>query len=59
MKKSCINELIAIFLLLGSVGIDAQTTNKPKELVVAFEVEGMKDVIIKKDIPFLKQQIQP
>jgi dienelactone hydrolase len=54
MKKSSLTEVIEVFLLLCSIGIDAQTTNKQKELVVAFEVEGMKDVTVIKDIPFLK-----
>jgi dienelactone hydrolase len=30
------------------------TQSKPKETVVAYEVAGMNDVIIKKDIPYLK-----
>jgi hypothetical protein len=54
MKKSCLTALITVFLLFGSIGIHAQTASNQKELVVAFEVDGMKDVIIKKDIPFLK-----
>jgi len=46
--------IIAVLLLYGIIGILAQTTNKPKETVVAYEVAGMNDVIAKKDIPYLK-----
>jgi dienelactone hydrolase len=54
MKRSCLARMIVVLLLLCSSGIQAQTTNKQKESVVAYEVAGMKDVIIKKDIPYLK-----
>ena len=54
MKTFCLTTMIAVTLLFCSNGIQAQTTNKPKETVVAYEVAGMNDVIIKKDIPYLK-----
>jgi dienelactone hydrolase len=54
MKTFCLSTMIVVFLLLCTNGIQAQTTNKPKEIVVAYEVAGMKDVIVKKDIPYLK-----
>lgn len=39
-----------------SIEVSAQqsTQDKPKEIVVAYEVPGMNDVIVKKDIPYLK-----
>src|SRR4030042_3448151 len=54
MKRNCIIVMITVFILLCSSGIQAQTTNKQKESVVAYELAGMKDVIVKKDIPYLK-----
>ena len=54
MKTFFTTTMIAVFLLLCSNGILAQTTNKPKEIVVAYEVAGMNSVIAKKDIPYLK-----
>ncbi len=44
-----------IFLLLCNLKTAAQQSNqnKPKELVVAFELQGMDDVIVKKNIPYL------
>jgi dienelactone hydrolase len=55
MKTFCLNTIIIVFLLLCSNGMQAQNTqSKPKETVVAYEVAGMNDVIIKKDIPYLK-----
>ena len=45
-----------VFLLPCNLKLEAQQTTqkKPRESVVAYEVQGMKDVIIKKDIPYLK-----
>jgi hypothetical protein len=45
-----------VFLLPGNFRTEAQQTTqkKPGESVVAYHLEGMKDVIIKKDIPYLK-----
>jgi dienelactone hydrolase len=60
MNKFCLTTLIAAFLVTWPNGIQAQTAAqqtapaKPKELVVAYKVPGMKDVIVKKDIPYLK-----
>jgi dienelactone hydrolase len=55
MKTFCLKTIIIVFLLLCSNGMQAQNTqSKPKETVVAYEVAGMNDVIIKKDIPYLK-----
>lgn len=55
MKAFCLTTLIAVFLLLCTNASQAQNTqSKPKESVVAYELAGMKDVIIKKDIPYLK-----
>jgi dienelactone hydrolase len=55
MKIFCLTTMIAVTLLFCSNGMQAQTTqNKTKETVVAYEVAGMNDVVIKKDIPYLK-----
>ena len=45
-----------VFLIPCNFNTAAQqnTQNKPKESVVAFELAGMKDVIVKKDITYLK-----
>lgn len=45
-----------VFLLPFNLKLAAQQTtqNKPRESVVAYQLEGMKDVIVKKDIPYLK-----
>jgi len=58
MKAPKLVLLISIMVLLMpfSIKTSAQqgTQNKPKEIVVAYEVAGMNDVIAKKDIPYLK-----
>jgi hypothetical protein len=54
MKRSFLSTMIVVLLLLCSSGVKAQTANKQKESVVAYEVAGMKDAIINKDIPYLK-----
>ena len=58
MKTFKLVLLISIMVLLMpfSIKTSAQqnTQNKPKETVVAYEVAGMNDVIVKKDIPYLK-----
>jgi len=55
MKTFCLTTMIALTLLFCSNGMQAQNTkSKLKETVVAYEVAGMNDVIIKKDIPYLK-----
>lgn len=49
--------LISVMLVVPvSIEVSAQqsTQDKPKETVVAYEVAGMNDVIVKKDIPYLK-----
>jgi dienelactone hydrolase len=45
-----------VFLMQFSIKTSAQqiTQNKPKEIVVGYEVAGMKDVIAKKNIPYFK-----
>jgi dienelactone hydrolase len=45
-----------VFLLPSNFKTDAQQTTqkKPGESVVAYQIEGMKDVIVKKDISYLK-----
>jgi len=47
---------LMIFIMPFSSKSSAQqsTQNKPKENVVAYEVTGMNDVIVKKDLPYLK-----
>lgn len=55
MKKLAL--LISVmFLVPLTIKLSAQQSNQgnPKELVVAYEVAGMNDVIVKKDIPYLK-----
>jgi hypothetical protein len=60
MNKTCLCTLIAVILVfcsnvtLARSAAQQNTQSKPKELVVAYEVPGMKDVIVKKDIPYLK-----
>ena len=56
MKTLKLVLLISIIVLPFSIRTSAQqsTQNKPKEIVVAYEVTGMNDVITKKDIPYLK-----
>lgn len=56
MKTHKLVLLILIIVLPFSIKTSAQqsTQNKPKEIVVAYEVTGMNDVIVKKDIPYLK-----
>jgi dipeptidyl aminopeptidase/acylaminoacyl peptidase len=58
MKKFALSLLPSamVFLMLSNFKTAAQqnTQNKPKESVVAFELAGMKDVVVKKDIPYLK-----
>ncbi len=49
--------LVSVMLIVPvNIKVSAQQSiqNKPKESVVAYEVEGMNDVIVKKDIPYLK-----
>jgi dienelactone hydrolase len=45
-----------VFILPNNFRTAAQQTTqkKPRESVVAYELPGMKDVIVKKDIPYLK-----
>ena len=47
---------IMVFLILCTFKSTAQqnTQNKPKEIVVGYELAGVKDVIAKKNIPYLK-----
>ncbi len=55
MKKLAI--LISAMLIVPiNIKVSAQQSfqGKPKEVVVAYEVAGMNDVIVKKDIPYLK-----
>lgn len=55
MKKLAL--LISVmFLVPLTIKLSAQQSiqGNPKELVVAYEVAGMNDVIVKKDIPYLK-----
>ena len=45
--------IIAVLILCGIIGIQAQTTNKQREIgAVAYNLSRMDDVIIKKDIPY-------
>jgi len=46
----------AMSVLPIPIDVSAQqsTQERPKEIVVAYEVPGMNDVIVKKDIPYLK-----
>jgi alpha-beta hydrolase superfamily lysophospholipase len=57
MKKFALSLLPSamVFLMLSNFKTAAQqnTQNKPKESVVAFELAGMKDVVVKKDVPIL------
>ena len=57
MKKLALVLLTCTMVfLLPCIRSSAQQTTqkKPRESVVAYEVAGMKDVIVKKDIPYLK-----
>ena len=58
MKTVKLVLLISLMLLIIPFNIKTSaqqpTQNKPKENVVAYEVAGMNDVIVKKDIPYLK-----
>jgi dienelactone hydrolase len=56
MKTLRLLLLFSIIVLPFSIKTSAQqsTQNKPKEIVVAYEVAGMNDVIVKKDMPYLK-----
>jgi len=58
MKKIALSFLTyaVVFFILCNFRIAAQQTsqNKPRESVVAYQLEGMKDVIVKHDIPYLK-----
>jgi len=49
--------LVSVMLIVPvNLKVSAQQSiqSKPKEIVVAYEVAGMNDVIVKKDIPYLK-----
>ncbi len=49
--------LVSVMLIVPvNIKVSAQQSiqSKPKETVVAYEVAGMNDVIVKKDIPYLK-----
>lgn len=53
MKTLRISSIIAALLLSGIIGIQAQTTNKPREKgAVVYDLPRMDDVIIKRDIPY-------
>lgn len=54
MKKYFLASLSVIILLICPKGTQAQTAATQEESVVAYEIAGMKDVIVKKDIPYLK-----
>jgi len=51
--------LLIVSFLCGINEIRAQNTNVQKEPVVAYEIAGMKEAIVKKDIPFLKTADSP
>jgi dienelactone hydrolase len=53
MKTFCLTTMFAVFLFFCADGIHAQTTNKQREQgSVVYDLPGMDDVIIKKDIPY-------
>jgi len=53
MNTLRISSIIATLLLSGIIGIQAQTTNKPREKgAVVYDLPRMDDVIIKRDIPY-------
>jgi len=53
MNTLRISSIIAALLLSGIIGIQAQTTNKPREKgAVVYDLPRMDDVIIKRDIPY-------
>ena len=53
MNTLRIPSIIAALLLSGIIGIQAQTTNKPREKgAVVYDLPRMDDVIIKRDIPY-------
>jgi dienelactone hydrolase len=53
MKTFCLTTMVAVFLFFCADGIHAQTTNKQREQgSVVYDLPGMDDVIIKKDIPY-------
>jgi len=55
MKTYCLTSIIVVIQLLCANGMHAQNTqSKTKEMVVAYELAGMNEVIVKKDIPYLK-----
>lgn len=58
MKKYALTFLTCVMILLIPSNLQTQaqqsTQNKPNEIVVAYEVAGMNDVITKKNIPYLK-----
>jgi hypothetical protein len=53
MNTLRISSIIAALLLSGIIGIQAQTTNKPREKgAVVYDLPRMDDVIIKRNIPY-------
>lgn len=53
MKTLRISSIIAALLLSGMIGIQAQTTNKQRDKgAVVYDLPGMDDAIIKRDIPY-------